>query len=56
MFLEKSPCVAEGEEKVRYPQELECLSNVLIISFSVCQVKAGQFLLLELLLVDRDWV
>jgi len=28
VFLEKSPCEAEGEEKARYPQELECLSKI----------------------------
>ena len=31
VFLEKSLCEAEREEKARYPQELECLDNVLIL-------------------------
>jgi hypothetical protein len=42
VFLEKSPCGAEGEEKARYPQELVCLSDIiLIIPCLVSQIKAG---------------
>jgi hypothetical protein len=29
VFLKKSPCVAEGEEKARYPQGLERLSKII---------------------------
>jgi hypothetical protein len=41
VFLRKKPLRSGGREKARYPQELECFGNVLIISYLVCLVKTS---------------